>query len=256
MVFAGLHIKMSLNRETEDLSPFSGHSSGRRLLIRTGKALSCRKHPASSGQQQRVLETAMALLLVSVLIAATVWVLLPFVGILTYAVILATATAELFDRLVDLLGKRRRLAAVLFGAIAATITIVPLIYLSFLRSRPRGCRRSVAERRRQSRNPRPARLDCESSAGWREGDAGMAGAAARWSGRVEAIPTPARRRWTLALEPERWSCGCDPRDFLGRSSGRNDSCLACPGSALRLRRYRAHSRSERGQSCWMPRARP
>ena len=86
--------------------------------------------PSGSGQQQRVLETAMALLLVSVLIAATVWVLLPFVGILTYAVILATATAELFDRMVDLLGKRRRLAAVLFGAIAATITIVPLIYLS------------------------------------------------------------------------------------------------------------------------------
>ena len=86
--------------------------------------------PSGSGQQQRVLEAAMALLLVSVLIAATVWVLLPFVGILTYAVILATATAELFDRMVDLLGKRRRLAAVLFGAIAATVAIVPLIYLS------------------------------------------------------------------------------------------------------------------------------
>ncbi|MFA1627637.1 AI-2E family transporter [Rhizobium mongolense] len=84
---------------------------------------------SDSGQRQRIIETALALLLVSVLIAATFWVLLPFVGVLTYAVILATATAGLFDRMVALLNGRRRLAAVVFGAVAATITILPLIYL-------------------------------------------------------------------------------------------------------------------------------
>ncbi|CAN7457077.1 AI-2E family transporter [Pararhizobium sp. LjRoot238] len=83
-----------------------------------------------TGEQQQIIERALALLLVSVLLAATFWVLLPFVGVLTYAVILATATAGLFDRMVVLLGGRR-LAAFGFGAIAAAITIVPLIYLCF-----------------------------------------------------------------------------------------------------------------------------
>ncbi|WP_341486276.1 AI-2E family transporter [Pararhizobium sp. A13] len=83
---------------------------------------------SQNGGQQQVIETALALLLVSALLAATFWVLLPFVGVLTYAVILATATAGLFDRMVVLLGGRR-LAAFSFGAIAAAITIVPLIYL-------------------------------------------------------------------------------------------------------------------------------
>ena len=76
-----------------------------------------------NGGQQQVIETALALLLVSALLDASFWVLLPFVGVLTYAVILATATAGLFDRMVVLLGGRR-LAAFSFGAIAAAITIV------------------------------------------------------------------------------------------------------------------------------------
>lgn len=83
---------------------------------------------SKNGGQQQVIETALALLLVSALLGATLWVLLPFVGVLTYAVILATATAGLFDRMVVLLGSRR-LAAVSFGVIAAAIMIVPLIYL-------------------------------------------------------------------------------------------------------------------------------
>ena len=85
---------------------------------------------SDSGQRQYVIETALALLLVSLLITASFWVLMPFVGALTYAVILATATAHLFDRMIKLLNGRRRLAALLFGLIAATIMIVPLIYLS------------------------------------------------------------------------------------------------------------------------------
>jgi len=64
-----------------------------------------------SGQRRRVIETALALLLVSLLIAATFRVLLPFVGVLTYAVILATATSRLFERLADALKGRRKLAA-------------------------------------------------------------------------------------------------------------------------------------------------
>ena len=81
------------------------------------------------GRHQRVIEAALALLLVSVLIAASFWVLLAFVGVLTYAVILATATAGLFDWIVGLLNGRRRLAAVLFGVVAVAIIVVPLVYL-------------------------------------------------------------------------------------------------------------------------------
>lgn len=83
-----------------------------------------------SGQRLRVIETALALLLVLLLLAATFRVLLPFAGVLTYAAIIATATSGLFDRMVDLLNGRRRLAAVLFGAVAVMITVVPLIYVS------------------------------------------------------------------------------------------------------------------------------
>jgi predicted PurR-regulated permease PerM len=82
------------------------------------------------GQRQRVIEIALALLLVSLLILATFRVLLPFVGVLTYAVILATATSGLFERTVILLNVRRSLVAVMFGVIAAAVTVVPLIYLS------------------------------------------------------------------------------------------------------------------------------
>ena len=84
-----------------------------------------------SGQRRRVIETALALLLVSLLIAASFRVLLPFVGVLTYAVILATATSRLCERLADALKGRRALAATLFGVVAAAITVVPLVYLSF-----------------------------------------------------------------------------------------------------------------------------
>jgi predicted PurR-regulated permease PerM len=84
---------------------------------------------SGADQRQHAVVTALALLLVAVLIGATFWVLLPFVGVLTYAIILATATAGLFDRAVALLNGRRRLAAVIFGLVAATVTIVPLIYL-------------------------------------------------------------------------------------------------------------------------------
>ena len=81
------------------------------------------------GRHQKVIEAALALLLMSMLIVASFWVLLAFVGVLTYAVILAIATAGLFDRIVELLNGRRRLAAVLFGVVAVTIIVVPLIYL-------------------------------------------------------------------------------------------------------------------------------
>jgi len=81
-------------------------------------------------QRRRVIEIALALLLVLLLIAATFRILLPFAGALTYAIILATATSGPFERMAKLLRGRRRLAALLFGLIAAAITVVPLIYLS------------------------------------------------------------------------------------------------------------------------------
>lgn len=77
-----------------------------------------------------VIETMLALVLVLLLIAATFQVLRPFVGVFTYAVILATATSGLFERIVDGLNGRRRLAAVLFGAVAIAIIVVPAVYVS------------------------------------------------------------------------------------------------------------------------------
>ena len=85
---------------------------------------------ADTGLRQRVIEIALALLLVLLLIAATLRILLPFAGILTYAVILSTATAGLFERMAKLLNGRRRFAAFLFGIVAAAITVVPVLYLS------------------------------------------------------------------------------------------------------------------------------
>ena len=83
-----------------------------------------------SGLRQRVIEIALALLLVLLLIAATLRILLPFAGVLTYAVILAIATARLFEWMAKLLNGRRRFAAFLFGILAAAITVVPLLYVS------------------------------------------------------------------------------------------------------------------------------
>src|SRR5215468_1555544 len=85
---------------------------------------------ADTGLRQRVIEIALALLLVLLLIAATLRILLPFAGILTYAVILSTATAGLFERMAKLLNGRRRFAAFLFGIVAGAITVVPVLYLS------------------------------------------------------------------------------------------------------------------------------
>jgi predicted PurR-regulated permease PerM len=86
---------------------------------------------SDSGLRLFVIETMLALVLVSLLIAATFRVLWPFVGVLTYAVILATATSGPFERIVDGLNGRRRLAAVLFGAVAIAIIVVPAVYVSF-----------------------------------------------------------------------------------------------------------------------------
>src|SRR5262249_23206263 len=85
---------------------------------------------ADTGLRQRVIEIALALLLVLLLIAATLRILLPFAGVLTYAVILSTATAGLFERMAKLLNGRRRFAAFLFGIVAAAITVMPVLYLS------------------------------------------------------------------------------------------------------------------------------
>jgi predicted PurR-regulated permease PerM len=82
------------------------------------------------GERRRVIETALALLLLAILIAATFRVLLPFVGVLTYAIILATALRGPYEHLERWLGGRRKLAAVVFGFIAVAIMVVPLIYLS------------------------------------------------------------------------------------------------------------------------------
>jgi hypothetical protein len=167
---------------------------------------------SDSGQRQHVIETALALLLVSLLITASFWVLMPFVGALTYAVILSIPRQ--FDRMIKLLNGRRRLAALLFGLIAAAIMIVPLIYLSIAVADYVG----VVEARLAAATSHGIPTCPRGSAASRcseEGDAAMAGAAARWSGVSGKVPTPAHGRRGLAAESKHEPHGGGARDTLG-----------------------------------------
>ena len=163
---------------------------------------------SESGRRQYVIETALALLLVCLLITASSCVLMPFVGVLTYAVIIATATCGPVRSNVKLLNGRRRLAALLFGAwrlrsCRAIDLSLPAVadYVADRRSR--------LAARRQSGNPRLARVDRRPPSAREEGDAAMARTAARWPG------------WLQKYQPQLTAAG---RWLLDRSS-------ACGGGA-------------------------
>lgn len=78
--------------------------------------------------RQRVIDSALALVLVALLLGISIKVLTPFLGVITYAVILATATWQPFQRLADWMGGRRR-AAIAFALISGAVVAMPLYML-------------------------------------------------------------------------------------------------------------------------------
>ncbi len=78
------------------------------------------------GERRQHLEFALTLVLLALLIAAGFVVLRPFITAVLWSVVLVVATWRGYERLVALLGGRRRLAALLATALLAVILVAPL----------------------------------------------------------------------------------------------------------------------------------
>lgn len=78
---------------------------------------------------KRITETALILLLLLGLIYALFTVLQAFFGVFTFAIIFAVSFSQPFERLVKLLGQRRKLAAVVYSILLVAIVAVPVIYM-------------------------------------------------------------------------------------------------------------------------------
>jgi len=83
----------------------------------------------NTDQRRNVIETALVLLLLLVLLTSLSTVLSVFLGVFTFAIILAVAIHPLFEKLVKLLGNRRKLAGFIYGLILIAIVALPYIYL-------------------------------------------------------------------------------------------------------------------------------
>ena len=83
----------------------------------------------NTDQRRNVVETALVVLLLLVLLSTLYTVLSVFLGVFTYAIILAVAIHPLFEKLVRLLGGRRKLAAFIYGLLLVAIVALPYIYL-------------------------------------------------------------------------------------------------------------------------------
>ena len=75
------------------------------------------------------IETVLVLLLLLSLMLALYDVLKVFFGVLTFALIFSVSFADLFERLVRLLNKKRKLAAVIYSILLIAIVALPLIYI-------------------------------------------------------------------------------------------------------------------------------
>ena len=80
-------------------------------------------------QRRNAVETALVILLLLILLSTLYTVLSVFLGVFTYAIILAVAIHPLFEKLVRALGGRRKLAAFIYGLILVAIVALPYIYL-------------------------------------------------------------------------------------------------------------------------------
>lgn len=82
----------------------------------------------NTDQRRNVVETALVVLLLLILLSTLYTVLSVFLGVFTYAIILAVAIHPLFEKLAKLLGKRK-LAAFLYALILIAIVALPYIFL-------------------------------------------------------------------------------------------------------------------------------
>lgn len=83
----------------------------------------------NTDQRRNVIETALVLLLLLVLLSSLYTVLSVFLGVFTYAIILAVSIHPLFEKLVRLLGNKRKLAAFIYALILIAVIALPYIYL-------------------------------------------------------------------------------------------------------------------------------
>jgi len=83
----------------------------------------------NTDQRRNVIETALVLLLLLVLLSTLYTVLSVFLGVFTYAIILAVSIHPLFEKLVRLLGGKRKLAAFIYALLLIAIVALPYIYL-------------------------------------------------------------------------------------------------------------------------------
>ena len=77
-------------------------------------------------QRRSVIETALVLLLLLILLSLLHTVLSVFFGVFTYAIILAVAIHPLFEKLVRMLGGKRKLAAFIYALILIPIEQLPV----------------------------------------------------------------------------------------------------------------------------------
>jgi len=83
----------------------------------------------NTDQRRNSVETALVVLLLLILLSTLYTVLSVFLGVFTYAIILAVAIHPLFEKLVRGLGGRRKLAAFIYGLLLVAIVALPYIYL-------------------------------------------------------------------------------------------------------------------------------
>ena len=81
------------------------------------------------GKTRGFIETALALLLLLILLFDLYTVLSVFFGMFTYAIIFSVSFAKLFERLVVLLKNKRKLAAFLFALVLIAIIALPFVYI-------------------------------------------------------------------------------------------------------------------------------
>lgn len=82
-----------------------------------------------TGQPRTFIESSLVLLFLLILLFALYNVLNIFFGVFTYAIILSVSFSKLFERLVALLGNRRKLAAFIFGLLLLAIIALPFYYI-------------------------------------------------------------------------------------------------------------------------------
>jgi len=83
----------------------------------------------NTDQRRSIIETALVLLLLLILLSSLYTVLSIFLGVFTYAIILAVAIHPLFEKLARLLGGKRKLAAFIYALILIAIVALPFVYL-------------------------------------------------------------------------------------------------------------------------------